>query len=259
MQRTFVRLAKKMATSPTYKIVVLPNLRHEPEPEPNLLRLAEKFFELRMKALQKSADAFASKYETEVKDGPARSLSRLTNAKAVHFVAMKTPGGINADTDVNSIESILASDWVGFNVLLGPEEGSELSVPSANLDPFPRMTATGTTQSGIHELVHRPAEHDELHFHINGMYVDASARGAGLGRKLMDAALDRAKLEATNVKVRSRVSLSVYSHNVAAMKLYEASGFKVLKTEKSRSRPEYVAIHMELVEPAVTNQYAGGT
>jgi ribosomal protein S18 acetylase RimI-like enzyme len=165
---------------------------------------------------------------------------------------LKTPSVTSSETDVNDIDKIAASDWIGFNVLLGPEEGSELSVPSANMDPFPRMTATATLPSSSpRELVHRPAELGELHFHINGMYVDPSARGAGLGRKLMDAALDRAKMEARAAKVRSRVSLSVYSHNVAAMKLYQASGLKVLKTEKSRSRPEYVAVHMEVIEPAV--------
>lgn len=247
MQRNIARLARKMATSPTFEVVVLPKLRSEPEPEPNLLKLADKFFDIRMKSLRNAADAFASKYETEVKDGTARSLSRLTNPKAVHFVALKKTASADGPTDAGiDIDTILASEWVGLNVLLGPEEGSELSVPSANMDPFPRMTATATPQP---ELVHRPVEHGELHFHINGMYVGPSGRGAGLGRRLMEAALDHARVEAAAAKLRLRVSLSVYSHNVAATKLYQASGFTVLKEEKSRSRPEYVAIHMELNEP----------
>ena len=237
-----------MADTPTYEIVNLPELRSDPEPEPNLLKLADKFYELRMNALQNSADAFASKYETESQDGVARSLVRLANPKAIHFVAIrKDPSTNNSSGDQSDLYKALTSDWVGLNVLLGPEEGTELSVPSANLDPFPRMTATATPQSGI---IHRPVELGELHFHINGMYVDPSARGAGLGRRLMDAALDRAKAEAAAAKIKLRVSLSVFSHNVAAKKLYENSGFKILKEERSRSREEYVAIHMEMFVPA---------
>jgi ribosomal protein S18 acetylase RimI-like enzyme len=237
-----------MANEETYEIVVLPRLRSEPEPEPNLLKLADKFYELRMKALSNSADAFASKYETESRDGVARSLVRLTNPKAVQFVAIKSNRAAdNSSSNQDELEKILASDWVGLNVLLGPEEGTELSVPSANIDPFQRMTAIAAPQS---DLIHRPAELGELHFHINGMYVDPSARGAGLGRKLMDAVLERAKADAAAAKTKLRVSLSVFSHNVAAKKLYENSGFKILKEEKSRSREGFVAIHMEMVVPA---------
>ena len=236
-----------MADTQTYEIFVLPKLRSDPEPDPNLLKLADKFHELRMNALLNAADAFASKYETESRDGVARSLHRLSNPKAMHLVAIK--GNRAADNSAghrDEVGKILTSEWVGLNVLLGPEEGTELSVPSANIDPFKQMTATASQTSPIH----RPGELGELHFHINGMYVDPSARGAGLGMRLMDATLDRAKVEAAAAKVTLRVSLSVYSDNVAAKKLYEKSGFKILKEEKSRSRPEFVAIHMELVAPA---------
>lgn len=237
-----------MATSQTYEIVVLPRLRSEPEPEPNLLKLADKFFALRMKALTNAADAYASRYEVESQDGVAKSLSRLSNNKAVHWVAIRKRSSAEGSTkDPDELSTVLASEWVGLNVLLGPEEGNELSVPSANLDPFPRMTATAVPQSG---LIHRPVEHDELHFLINGMYVDPSARGAGLGSKLMHAALDHAKRKAANAQIKLRVSLSVFSHNISARRLYENCGFTILKEQQGRSRPEFVAVHMELNVPA---------
>ena len=249
MKRLFFRTLKKMAETQTYEIVVLPKLRSEPELEPKLLKLAEKFQEFRLNALLNAADVFASKYETEKKDGIGRSIVRLTNAKAIHFVALrKAEHAADMNDNGDEFERILGSEWVGLNVLLGPEEGTELSVPSANLDPFPRMTAAAASPQ-LSTLIHRPVEGDELHFHINGMFVEPSTRGAGLGRRLMDAALDRAKAEAASANTKLRVSLSVFSHNIAAKRLYEASGFKVLKEEKSRSREEYVAVHMESIVP----------
>jgi ribosomal protein S18 acetylase RimI-like enzyme len=248
MKRVSFRTLMKMAeTQQTFEIVVLPKLRSEPEPEPKLLKLAEKFQDLRLKALRNAADAFASKYETESQDGIARAIHRLSNPKAIQFVALKKAQDTHdATDDEEEMERILASDWVGLNVLLGPEEGTELSVPSANLDPFPQMTAA-VASPRLSSLIHRPREGDELHYHINGMYVDPSARGSGLGRKLMDAALNRAKAEAASAKTKLRVSLSVFTHNVAAKKLYEASGFYVLKEETARSREEFLAAHMEMI------------
>ena len=251
MRKVFFHTLRKMAEiEQTFEIVILPKLRSEPESEPKLLKLAEKFQDLRLNALRNAADAFASKYETESQDGIARAIHRLTSPKAVQFVAIKKTHNTDKTTDDgDELERILSSEWVGLNVLLGPEEGTELSVPSANLDPFPRMTAAAASPQ-LSALIHRPVEGDELHYHINGMYVDSSARGAGLGRKLMDAALDRAKAEAASAKTKLRVSLSVFTHNVAAKKLYEASGFNVLKVEKSRSREEFVAVHMEMMVAA---------
>lgn len=237
-----------MAKTQTYEIVTIPPLQKEPEPEPNLLKLAEKLYNLRMNALQNSADAFASSYAAESQDGIARSISRLTNSKAVQFVALRNAISTTGSSgNGDDIDKLLSGEWVGLNVLLGPEEGSELSVPSANLDPFRRMTARASDQAPAwhSSLIHRPAKDGELHFHINGMFVDPSARGAGLGRELMEAALSRAEEMAIAAKSKLRVSLSVYGHNVAARKLYEDTGFKTLVEEQSRSRPDFMAVHME--------------
>ncbi|MDD1498996.1 GNAT family N-acetyltransferase [Agrobacterium sp. CNPSo 3708] len=55
---------------------------------------------------------------------------------------------------------------------------------------------------------------------IWGMYVSPFARGMGLGRRLLDAALAEA-----GPLVKS-VRLCVEANNTAAIKLYEAAGFK---------------------------------
>ena len=230
-----------MSENRTYQVVTVPRLNGT---DPKLQELAGKFRELRLKSLQVAADAFASSYESEIQRGLDQTVQRLLNPKAVHFLALSKNGSrVKSLDDGDDVDRILRSDWVGMIVLLGPEEGSELSVPSANLDPFPRMTAKSTAE---YRLFDDPGAPGGLHFHINATYVDPSTRGGGLGKALMDAALRRVGAESMKANASLRVSLSVFSHNVAARKLYERSGFKVVKDEVSRSRPEYRAIHMEL-------------
>ena len=234
-----------MTDTRIFQIVTLPKHRKGQETDLELIHLAEKFRDLRLKSLTAAADAFASSYEKESQYDLDLTLQRMANPKAIQFIAMrKSDSEGNSSYDSNDVDRILRSDWVGMIVLLGPEEGSELSVPSANLDPFPRMTAGQLTQPEI-RLFDDPALPGALHFHINATFVDPSARGGGLGKALVDAALRRAEAEAAKTNASLRVTLSVFSHNVAARKLYESAGFKVLKEVQARSRPEFVAVHME--------------
>lgn len=57
---------------------------------------------------------------------------------------------------------------------------------------------------------------------INGLAVDEDARGAGVGRALLEAALDRARDQGA-----LRVTLRVLGHNTSARRLYESAGFTV--------------------------------
>lgn len=57
---------------------------------------------------------------------------------------------------------------------------------------------------------------------INGLAVDEDARGAGVGRALLEAALDRARHQGA-----LRVTLRVLGHNAPARRLYESAGFTV--------------------------------
>ncbi|WP_447036973.1 N-acetyltransferase family protein [Streptomyces sp. DSM 118878] len=57
---------------------------------------------------------------------------------------------------------------------------------------------------------------------IQGFLVAEEARGRGVGRRMMRAALDRARGQGAR-----RVTLRVLGHNTPARKLYEAEGFVV--------------------------------
>ena len=227
-----------MTGDPTYYIVLVPKLTGN---DSNIDALAQKFRTFRLSALTKSAAAFASTYEMEIQRGLDQSVERLLAPKAAHFIALRradeTAGPAQED-DV--MKWLLNDEWVGMNVLLGPEDGDELSVPAANLDPFRRMTASDAPAS--------PPETDgnkDLHYHMNGMFVDPVTRGSGAGKGLMDAVLHSAAAEGVRLGKPVRVTLAVYSHNDAAYRLYTKSGFRVVKRAPSVTRPPSEAIHMQ--------------
>ena len=68
--------------------------------------------------------------------------------------------------------------------------------------------------------------------HLWGMYVAAAARGRGVARDLVTAALDHARATPGIAKV----TLSVDSQNVAAIALYESLGFVVFAREADAVR-----------------------
>lgn len=77
------------------------------------------------------------------------------------------------------------------------------------------VACEGATVAGSLSL-HR---HEEYGLTL-GMFVDAPFRGKGAGRALLDAAIAFAKADG-----EPQLSLLVFAHNEAAMRLYENAGF----------------------------------
>jgi len=71
-----------------------------------------------------------------------------------------------------------------------------------------------------------------LHFHINGMFVDPSRRGAGIGIALLARALVWGDALAKHLgSYCIRYTMVVDQANVSAMKLYERAGFRTYASE----------------------------
>jgi ribosomal protein S18 acetylase RimI-like enzyme len=231
-----------MANTPTYRVVLVPQLT---ENDSDINSFAQKYREFRLRALKEAPDAFASTYEDEIQRGLEQSVQRLTNPKAAHFIALRaTEQHESTEGRDGDVQCLLHDQWVGAVVLLGPEEGDEFSVPSANIDPFKQMTGTAAMNS--YRLFEKSEDPLDIHFHINGTFVDPSARGNKLGDRLMAAALKLAEEEAVKHDRKLRVTLSVFSHNPAARRLYEKAGFRVLRQSVARSKQGFIAIHMQL-------------
>ena len=74
---------------------------------------------------------------------------------------------------------------------------------------------------------------------LEDLFVDASARGAGLGRALIDATLDRARARGCR-----RVELDVNEANDAAIRLYESAGFSATANAYG-ARDLYMRLHVD--------------
>jgi ribosomal protein S18 acetylase RimI-like enzyme len=74
---------------------------------------------------------------------------------------------------------------------------------------------------------------------LEDLYVDASARGAGVGRALVRATLDRARERGCR-----RAELDVNESNAAALALYERFGFSAAANPYG-ARDLYMRVHLD--------------
>jgi ribosomal protein S18 acetylase RimI-like enzyme len=74
---------------------------------------------------------------------------------------------------------------------------------------------------------------------LEDLYVDAAARGAGLGHALVEATLDRARARGCR-----RVELDVNEANEAAQRLYDSFGFSATSNSYG-ARDLYMRLHLD--------------
>jgi ribosomal protein S18 acetylase RimI-like enzyme len=74
---------------------------------------------------------------------------------------------------------------------------------------------------------------------LEDLFVDAAARGAGLGRALLDATLERARARGCR-----RIELDVNERNDAALRLYSSFGFSATANPYG-ARDLYMRLHVD--------------
>lgn len=198
-----------MSKRTTFRIVTIPKLRKDTKPDSESNELAEKFRELRLRSLKVAPDSFASRFADESRHTLDHTLDRLSTPKAVHFVATKEPNARRLSFDGQTdVQRMLQADWLGLIVLLGPQDTHNIDHSSG--DPFQRMTAA--RREDVMLSGDNSESASSLHFHLNAMFVDPSARGGGLGLALIDAAVGRAEAEAAKLNASLKITITVYDH-----------------------------------------------
>lgn len=235
-------------------IVNLPKLPPDAYTKDNRIAhaIASKNRELRLHALKTAPEAFASSFEQEVERDLSYTLERLKTAHADHFFAVdRSIPPWTLERAHEFFDNLLEATWLGMIALIGPLSPSGSAAMSAKQDP---LTKDGSGRDLPAAEQTRPGE---LSYHINGTFVDPKARGAGLGRALIEAAIAKGQVEAVKRGSRLHCTVSVDSENTAAMQLYSSTGFCAVGEQTYVQQPrtrmgewkadERIAIRMELL------------
>ena len=115
---------------------------------------------------------------------------------------------------------------IGFRDWWGREQPSDASfeagVRRLLADPNTEFLLGGEPAAGVCQLRYRYGLwHDGEDCWLEDLFVEETARGSGLGRALVEAAIGRARERGC-----ARVELDVNEANPAALALYESLGFE---------------------------------
>ncbi|PSN72965.1 hypothetical protein BS50DRAFT_629059 [Corynespora cassiicola Philippines] len=183
--------------------------------------------ELRLNSLKTSPESFSSTYEREVTFSDKQWEARLMNPLAFTFAAV-TRQATDSHPTADGLKEIVENEWVGQAVLVGP------------IHRTPAPADSGQTNSDLES-----GATDFLHFDIHGLYVLPWARGFGLGKQLMRAAVSHARSLSQQAGAKDViVRVSVVASNSQALALYKGLGFQTLEPEESKSATEGIGRHV---------------
>ncbi|KAH6884486.1 hypothetical protein B0T10DRAFT_131235 [Thelonectria olida] len=176
--------------------------------------LIEKYKSFRLLSLQLSPEAFGSTYAREVAFPDETWRSRVSNPLATNIVASSTKSSPSFHSELDQIASdlILQDDWLASLTLIGPLDKEDAAKRFQDMYLSPEIVLDGDAK---------------WRFALNAMYVLPTARGGGLGVKLVEHAKTVASELASGEK--ARILLVVDYENEGARRTYEKSGFEVIQ------------------------------
>ena len=190
--------------------IVLKVLPKEFSDKDHLLRILAPFRALRLRSLQIDPTSFSSTYEQELAFADARWEQRLRDPAARIIVALRAPEAVTYEDRL-----LERANWVGIAAVV------------ESMDNRPALCVS----------------------RINGLWVDPSTRGRGLGRRLTQACFDLIEDQCRQQNISTaRVELSVDADNKAAQNLYTTSGFQTT----GERRPMWAGSSRKIVEMSRT-------
>ncbi|KAK9446412.1 uncharacterized protein V1518DRAFT_424064 [Limtongia smithiae] len=181
-------------------IISLPKSFSTPQ---SLHATALRFKALRLHALKSAPYAFSSTHAEEAAFGDETWHSRLTSPDSKTFVAVAPSTADNDDRQ-----------WLGLITVIGPFSPLQAAI-FLHADDAARKFLAAEPTTSCYVLV--------------SFFVDASARGTGLGTGLITAAQEYI---ASSSPVGAVAALSAYKSNVSALCLYDRLGFKPIGHDK---------------------------
>ena len=169
----------------------------------SIRRWVDQVKSFRLHSLQTSPKSFLSTFARESAFTDEVWYERLSNPKAITFVA------VQSDRIISSIALIGPLPY-------GPDELSPLG------NPWVSLSGEATVQIAT------------THWRINGMFTLPEARGQGTAKALIEAAK---KFGAREVRASDKtlvLSIAVDEDNVPAKALYERCGFVVIQKEANQ-------------------------
>jgi ribosomal protein S18 acetylase RimI-like enzyme len=166
------------------------------DPEESTFReYSRRLRDLRLKSLQSDPGSWISAYESEVNQPPEFWWNRLKEPRVIHHVLVKS----DPEADPSDIHSaLLAGEWLGFVVMIIPT-----------------------------------AEDKSPEYSMSALYIDAQARGLGLGKRMVHKVIETVRQHKARAGEESPFCTTNVRHgNDSALTLYQKLGFRVIDADQ---------------------------
>lgn len=165
----------------------------------NVTEAAQKYRELRLKALKTSPASFASTYETEAAFSESEWVDRLTVPDLEVFICAATP--LDKDAATSDL-----TEWIGQVTLRGPISNSDFTLPVESGQPK------------------QTEDTEEERWQMLSLFTLPGYRGNGLGGKLCQVAVDYLRT-CQSSPCQVQIRLMVKPENHVTVGLYKRLGF----------------------------------
>lgn len=179
-----------------------------------LREYVDKYRELRLKSLKTDPDSFLSTFASESKQPFKFWTERITALGVRHLVAVQLNGDLSATSITENLHAVLETEWVGTLVLLGPKDIASDDKSSLARGRLAEDNAEAKSESTA------------ASYHLAGFYVAPETRGQGLGKSLVDRAMEAISQDRQKMHNTGAICTVAASHkNIVVRRLFKTMGF----------------------------------